>query len=641
MPLQSADMRFALPADLTQSANGGGPPTSRLVPDGASNAWFPDISPDARVGGLAEVCHGFAVLRNTDTDQLLGANMILAEPPDDPAVSITLIKSPSTFARRPDLVKIIEATSAPGPEFSGFLLENHTAASRVIRLAQRPGAIAPSVNTSLTLVLNEGLLTVQTQYVRVRRVTVSEETFTTADGQGNPVDFQVQVCVCELYSELEFDFPGSPPSRFYARNITKTLTRTVTFSDAGTFYSASRLRLAVTDPAAMEIKVDSVFVQIVPNTRTETPLLNQMSAGVRTVDLVDYLGTLQVSAASHTQRIFITEANAGYSYVFKLEPPPAPNSIAVSYVALGNWNTLLDDGAGNIGSGPGSGTALYPTGDVSVTTEFVPDFNTFLLITHADTAPFVNNCPSGPVTLTTLPPEFELDITPGANLTGATIEWTSATVAQTAAIGAGGVLNGDATGQAVSATGKVYIRPAAMPDPGSNFTINYQSRPTVTETIVAPAPDVGGYLAFATAQEAVPGTLAVKWTTARKVSKTGGADLSGTSSKESSSNLALGTGPYPWSSRNGVTSVRTKIVNSTYSESTTTSGTDTLVVQHAITDDGAGGFGAPALGSVNYAAKTASLRVVSQGASVSSYRQDHEDATTFYQTGNTIVSMTG
>lgn len=639
MALQSADMRFALPADLTQSANGGGPPTSRLVPDGASNAWFPDLSPDARVGGLSEVCHGFAVLRNTDTDPLLGANMILAEPPDDPNVSITLIKSPSTFARRPDLVKIIEATSAPGPEFNGFLLENHTAASRVIRLAQRPGAIPPGVNTSLVLVLNEGQITQQTQYVRVRRVTVSDETFTTADGQGNPVDFQVQVCVCELYSELEFDFAGSPPSRFYSRNITKTLTRTVTFSDAGTFYSASRLRVAVTDPEAMEIKVDSVFVQIVPNTRTETPLLNQMSAGVRTVDLVDYLGTLQVSAASHTQRIFLTEANTGFSYVFKLEPPPAPNSIAVSYVALGSWNTLIDDGAGNIGSGPGSGTALYSTGDVSVTTEFVPDFNTFLLITHADTAPFVNNCPSGPVSITTLPPEFELDITPGANLTGATVNWLSAAVAKTAAIGAGGVLSGDATGLAVSATGKVYIRPAAMPDPGTNFTISFQTRPTLTEAITGATPDAGGFIAFTTAQEAVPGTLAVKWTTARQVSKSGGADLSGTSSKESSTTLALGTGPYPWSARNGVTSVRTKIVNSTYSESTTTSGTDTLVVQHAITDDGAGGFGAPALGSVNYAAKTASLRVVSQGASVSSYRQDHEDATTFYQTGNTIVSM--
>jgi hypothetical protein len=636
--LQSGDMRFALPPDLTQSDNGGGPPTSNLVPDGASNAWFPDLSPDARVGGLAEVVHGHAVLRTTDTDQLLGANLILADPPDDPNVSITLIKSPGPFSKRPDLAKIIEATSAPGPEFAGYLLENHQAGRRDIVLVQRPDAIPPSVNTSLVLILNEGLLTAQAQYVRVRRVTTSEQTYTTSDGQGNPVEFKMQRCVCELYSELLFDFAGSPPSRFYARNSTKTLTRTVTFSDAGTFYSASRLRVAVTDPAAMEIKVESVFTQIVPNTRTETPLLNQMSAGVRTVDLVDYLGTLQVSAASHTQRLFITEANAGYSYVFKLTPPPAPNSIAVSYVALGTWNTLFDDGAGGLGAGPGSGDVLYSTGDGSVTTEFVPDFNTFLLITHADTAPFVNNCPTGPVNITTRAPEFELDITPGASLAGATVAWLSGGLAKAAAINAAGVISGDATGLAVSALGKVYIRPGAMPDPGTNFTISYQSRPTLTETISGASPDAGGYITITTAQEAVPGTMAVKWVTARNVSVTSGADLSGTSSTESSETLSLG-GSTSQSFGGGQLSTRTSITNSTYTEKTESSTSSQIVVSHQLTDDGAGGFGDPLLGSVNYAGKTASVRVVTEGASVTSYQQDHEDATSFYTSGGTITSM--
>lgn len=642
MPLLEGDIKFVRSASMANADHGGGPPTNQVIPDGSSNAMFNDFSDDDWVGGKVDVVQLFGMLDNTDTDPLLGAYVIAASPPSDDNVSLTLIRSPGTFARRPDLVDIVEATSSPGPEFAGYLLENHTASTRVVRIAQRPRAPAPTVNTTLCLVINEGLPTEERAYVRVRRVTVSTETFTVSDGAGNPVDFQMQVAVCELFDVVGVAFAGSPPSRFYSRATGKTMIRTVFFSDAGTFYSSSRLALPVTDPAAMEVKLESVYTQIVPNTASEVPILNQLSAGVRVVDLVDYLGTLQVSASAHTQRIFITEANAGSAYVFKLNPPPAPNSIAVSYVALGEWATLIDDGAGNLGSGPGSGQVLYSTGDCAVSTDVIPDYNTFLLITHADTAPYVNNCPSGPVTLLAQPPEFDLEITPGANLTGATVEWVSAGVARTAAVGVGGVLSGDATGLAVSATGRVYIRPAAMPDPGTNFTVNYQQRPTLTEPLTGASPDVGGYITVTTTEEAIPGTLSVNWTTARTVSKTSGADLSGTSSRQSSQTLALGDSIYSGARLAGVgrdVVTRTKLTNSTYSEKTESATTDKLVVAHSINDDGAGGWGHASLGSFAYAAKTGSLRVVSQGASVTSYRHDHEEALSFKGTNNIIVSM--
>lgn len=640
--LLEGDMKFVRSSSMANADHGGGPPTNQVIPDGSSNAMFNDFSSDDWVGGKADVVQIFAVLQNTDVDPLLGANVIVASPPSDPNVSFTLIRSPGTFARRPDLVEIVEATSSPGPEFAGYLLEDHGASIRVIRIAQRLRATAPAINTTLALVLNEGQPTEQKKFVRVRRVTVNIETFTVPNGAGDPVDFDMQVCVCELYDVLGFAFPGSPPSRFFARAANKTLMRTVFFNDAGTFYSSSRLALPVTDPAALEVKLDSVYTQIVPNTASEVPMLNQMSAGVRTVDLVDYLGTLQVSAAAHTQRLFITEANAGSSFVFKLNPPPAPNTVAVSYVALGSWNTLIDDGAGNLGSGPGSGQVLYSTGDGSVSTDTVPDYNTFLLITHADTAPYVNNCPSGPVTLTAQAPEFDLEISPGANLTGATVEWVSGSVAKTAAIGAGGVLSGDATGLAVSALGRVYIRPAAMPDPGTNFTVVYQQRPTLTENLTGTSPDAGGYLTITTAQEAVPGTLSVNWTTARSVSNTSGADLSGTSSRQSSVVLDMGpSASYGARVVGGGRAVysRTTLTNTTYSEKTESASTDKLVVSHSISDDGAGGWGHAQLGAMNYAGKSGSLRVVSQGASVTSYRHDHEDTSKFYASNQAIVSM--
>lgn len=629
MPLLNGDIRFARSAVMADTENGGGPPTNQLIPDGASNPMFPDLSEDAWTGGLVEVRQVHAVLRNTDTAPLLGANIIVAQPPDDPNVSITMIKSPGTFARRADLVKIIEASSTPGSEFNGFLLGNLVVGHRGLKIGQRPGQTTPSVNTGLVLVLDEGLVTEQVQYVRIRRVTVATEYFTVEVG-GQFVDMPIQVADCELYSEIQYDFPGSEANRFYARQAGKTLTRRVNVTDAGTFYSASRLTEACV-PTDLDIKIASVYTQIVPNTRTETPLLNQFPGGTRLVDLVDSMGTLQVSAAMHTGRQLITEANQGYAQTFKMVPPPAPNSVAMSYMALAQWQTIIDDGEGNMGDGPGGGTVLYPTGDASVTTDSLSDYNTFQIWTWADTSPYINQVEAGPVVITTRPPEFALDITPGSVVDGSTIAWTSGGVAKLATSNAAGVLSGDASGLMVSALGKAYIRPAAMPDAGTNFTITHASKPTVTQSFTGVGVDSGGYAALALDDEPLPGSMSVRWITARNVSKTSGADLSGTSSTQSSSVV----GSAGWSHTGGgiaggarATS-RTSINNTQYAQTTESSSTSRLVVAHSITDDGAGGFGDPLLGSVNYAGQAVSLRMVSQGASVTSYRQDHENAASF------------
>ncbi|MDP3324245.1 MAG: hypothetical protein Q8S71_11950 [Hydrogenophaga sp.] len=605
MPLQTGDIRFALPASTAQQDIGGGPPTSQLVPDGSSNAIFPDISEDARTGGLVEIVHLHGVLRNTDVDALLGANIIVAEPPDDPNVSITLIKSPGTFARRPDMVKRLEATSTPGGEFSGYLWENHIAGQRGILILQRPGVEPPSVNTTLALVYDEGLTTERSDYVRVRRVTVTQEIATLADASGNPVDVPIQVANCELFSELDADFPGSPASRFYARSSTKTKVRRVNFSDAGTFYSAGRLTADV-EPTDMSVNVGSIYVQLVPNTKTETPLLNQMPGGLRTVDLVDNLGTLQVTAAGHTERLLLTEVTNGYAHVLKLVPPPAPGSITISYVAAESWQTFYDDGIGNFGDGPGSGTALYSTGDVSITVDSLPDYNTYLLASWADTASFVNLVPSSPVAVTTEPPEFVLDFFPGSNVNAATLEWLSGGVTKTATASAAGVLSGDATGLLVSALGKGFVRPSAMPDPGTNFTLTYASRPAVTESFTSVSVDSGGFAALSLADEPIPGTFSVRWVTSRTVSVSSGSDLSGTTS--------------------GIRTVTT-VSGSSYTKTTESTTSTREVLSHAVSDDGAGNLGS--FGTVNYGGKAASVQMVTLGASTEGYQSDHEDVSKF------------
>lgn len=636
MPLQLGDIRFALPADRGENPNSGGPPTSRLVFDGASNTFFQnDIGADARVGGLVEVQHGHVVLRNTDTDAFLGANVIVAEPPNDPNVSITLIKSPGTFARRADLVKLVEATSSPGSELNGFLLENHLAGMRLISIGQRPGMETPAVNTTLALIVDEGLPTEKVDYQRVRRVTVSTQIFTELVG-GEYKDFALQVAACETFSPLKYDLPGSSANRLYARQAGKTKTRRVNFTDAGTFYSASRLTAAVV-PEDMELFVESIYTQIVPNTRTETPLLNQFPGGMRTVKLTDYLGTLEVASAAHTNRILITEENQGYSHVFKLIPPPAPNSITVSAVGLGQWATIVDNGLGELSGGPGSGTVLASTGDLATTWDFLPDYNTFVIATWADTGGFVNLLPAGQTLLTAAPPEFALDIAPGSVVNGMTVGWLSGGVAKTATANASGVLSGDATGQAVSASGRLYIRPAAMPDAGSNFTITYASRPTVIESFAGISVDVGGYATLPLTSEQIPGTAKVRWITARKVSGSSGSNLSGTSSSRQVLTLGAGGATATGGAQPNV-SWRTTLSTTVYTQTTESANSNTEVVVHTITDDGAGGFGLPELGAANYAGKSLNLRLVSQGAVSQGYRSDQETASAFYSSSGSVAA---
>lgn len=508
MPLLNGDIAIARSAQMSDTAAGGGPPTAQLLPDGASNAIVPDLSEDARVGGLVEIRHLHGVLRNTDTDPLTGANIILAEPPDDPSVSITLVPTRNTFARRPDIERLIEATSVPGAEFSGFLLENHVTGQRSLQLGQRPGAEPPGVNTTLVLIADEGKSGERVQYVRVRRVTTAQATFTEALGQGNYADYPIQIATCELFSPLSHDFAGSPPNRLYARQTDKTRVRRVTASDAGTFYSASRL----VQPAAagdLTLKVASIYTQLVPGTRTETPLTDQRPGAARTVELQDAVGKLQVQAASHTARVMVGEATRGYTYTWRLKPTPAPGSIAVSYLVMGTWYTLLDDGAGQL-TGSGSGAVSYHSGALSVTLTALPDLGSPVIVSWADTAPYVNACAAGPLVAGSAP-AFSLALEAGGQAEGSVIKWASGGQQRQAVCDAAGNLSGDATGKLMPAVGQLFIRPALWPDAGAAFELTMQQRATASKSFASVAVDAGGFAQLVLDEEPAPGSVVVEW----------------------------------------------------------------------------------------------------------------------------------
>ena len=267
MPIQSGDVKLLKSAVMADVPEGGGAPTGNTIADGVSNAIFPDISELDRAGGRVNLRKSFVSVQTDDTDTYFGANVIVAEPPQDARVSVTLFSTESTFDARDQARVRIEAYLNKGAEWAGYLFENHIAGQRVIQLLQRTTDTVPNVGQTLVLVENEGLPTQKEQYVRATSVSVVERTFT----YDNDKDYRASVVTVEISDALRYDFTGSPATRTFTRAGNSTKVRDTVVADAGTYVGV----VPLTQAAAVgdfTIKGASIYTQLVPSAQTETPI---------------------------------------------------------------------------------------------------------------------------------------------------------------------------------------------------------------------------------------------------------------------------------------------------------------------------------------------------------------------------------
>jgi len=267
MPIQSGDVKLLKSAVMADVPEGGGAPTGIAIADGVSNAIFPDISELDRAGGRVNLRKTFVSVQTDDTDTYFGANVIVAEPPQDARVSVTLFSTESTFDARDQARVRIEAYLNKGAEWAGYLFENHIAGQRVIQLLQRTTDTVPNVGQTLVLVENEGLPTQKEQYVRATSVSVVERTFT----YDNDKDYRASVVTVEISDALRYDFTGSPATRTFTRAGNSTKVRDTVVADAGTYVGV----VPLTQAAAVgdfTIKGASIYTQLVPSAQTETPI---------------------------------------------------------------------------------------------------------------------------------------------------------------------------------------------------------------------------------------------------------------------------------------------------------------------------------------------------------------------------------
>ncbi|WP_338794551.1 hypothetical protein [Acidovorax sp. DW039] len=533
MPLLAGDILFARSVSMNDAPESGGPPSAQLLTSGRSNEIFPDISEETRTVGRVEIYQIFGVLRNTDTTPFMGSNVILAEPPADPNVSIVMLTLKDPFATRAQIAKRIESGMSAGSEWAGYLLEAAYSTMKSMQVLQRPGMKPPSIGKTYVLVYNEGLAGERRARVRIKALTTETRTFTEIINNVL-VDFEAQVTTCELFDGLPADFPGSPPSRTYARQANKTIIRETIYSDSGLFYSASRLT-AATQINDNWLQLSSVYVRVVPNSRTTVASVDQRPGARQTLVLATSPRRVEVGITPHSRRIRIAEENAGAIFVEQLTPLPEAGTTTVEYWALGQRYVLVDDGTGRL-EGAGSGVVSLFTGSLTFTLRQIPDIGSSINISFGSRIAYTDRSNQG---ASVRAPEFAFTIDADAVTDQVVpgslqLKYLSGGVVRTVTDNGSGQLAGAASGRIDYPSRLVLLRPTVMPDAGAQFEIDCDLRSVVQETFTGLAPDSAGYVNFTLAQQPATKSLQLRWTTARTVSNTSGGTLSTTTATKTS-----------------------------------------------------------------------------------------------------------
>ncbi len=182
-------------------------------------------------------------------------------------------------------------------------------------------------------------------------------------------------------------------------------------------------------------------------------------------------------ATAHSQAVEITQANQGLAWTRAFEPPPAPGTLSVHFMAQGRWYTLEEDGSGKLAgadSSYGSGQINFLTGSLLLTLGALPDVGSALIYTwgEADSARSATGLPARAwtnIALTKQPQPGTLSISWPIGAGGTNV--------QTATVSAAGVVTGPAqVGEVTRVDGGGYLLPFSPNTlPTGPVTVNFTS----------------------------------------------------------------------------------------------------------------------------------------------------------------------
>jgi len=204
MTIASTDLKLKKPERLTDLADGGGRQTSVEIVDGSLNNLFQDISRLDRVTGRASLRKAFFHVDTGNVDTLLGAHVILTDPPNDDYTFVSVFATGDPVDERLAAQNRVESYVISGPESQLYLYGNHITGQRLVRFYCRQEIPSPDQGDVLLLSTEQSGYAADQQYVRIESVDARVTTTFNDDGG----DFQRDVLICTISAALRFDFYG-------------------------------------------------------------------------------------------------------------------------------------------------------------------------------------------------------------------------------------------------------------------------------------------------------------------------------------------------------------------------------------------------------------------------------------------------
>lgn len=274
MTILSGDIKLLTSQRMTDTPDGGGRITGKEVVSGEHNSIFPDVSDLDRAYGVVNMRKVYLATQTDDTDTYFGANATVLLPPADPNVGLCLMSTKDHHDTRAAARDVLERYLARGPKWRGFLYDTQLEGQRAIRFFQRVEVRLPEIGETLVLVGDEGKAGEFEQYVRVLEVNQALAKFQIP---GVP-EFTRNIVTCVLADPLRYTFEGEQPTPYDVVTNAKTALRETVVADAANYYASTKLAEDVAF-GAMQVKAKTIFTQLVPAARSETPAVDLTAAG--------------------------------------------------------------------------------------------------------------------------------------------------------------------------------------------------------------------------------------------------------------------------------------------------------------------------------------------------------------------------
>lgn len=500
MTILPSDIKLRESERMTDTPDGGGRRTNRLVVDGVAGNVFPKVSRVDSVYGRVNFRKLYGHVDTINTDMYAGAHAIITDAPDNNRIHVCAFATGSDFDNRTAARDRVESFVIMGPEARMTLYGIQLVNSMALLAYQRVGEPLPEIGEVFAL-LGPGAV----QYFRLQDLKHIEATFT--DGQGN---FTVNVLTMGLSAPLLTQFNGiDTPSRISAEKGESRI-RTTRVADAARYFGIQPL-LNAANLGDLTMLLPSVYTYIVPTTTRETGVT---LASPGAADAILAASTVKVTEEFLPG--MLKDAGGAASSTMYLTRPVLPGSVSM-YVAPGLYG--VDDGLGNIKpTGTFSSITIdYGTGTLTVNYP-LQYWNNFY--------PRVEYTPACPVEQAAHTQSIDITIgTRGSVYTPALlpIPASGTLIVDYRALGkwyrlrddGTGVLKGAdpsyGTGTVNFATGGTIITLGALPDVGSSILLGWGS-PVHYEILTAlPASEIDIQLDTFPVRKT---SLLIKWTTA-------------------------------------------------------------------------------------------------------------------------------